>query len=233
MAKKRTRRRSGSAVRRRRRRNAYLGLWALAVFLVMANRSWLWPVLLALVAVLGVVLPVVVRLRRTGRLPPLGVRPDAVSAGRRSLAEVDAMSWREFEHYVADLCRRDGCTDVEVTGGSGDLGADVTARLPDGRRLVVQCKHYAPHRYVPSGDMQKFVGTAWLHHRADVAVFAATCAFSRAALDYAVQQRVVAVHRDLLGQWSNGTPLRSLLPLNGAGQGDRAHRRRWRDTYGR
>ncbi|MFF2187883.1 restriction endonuclease [Streptomyces sp. NPDC058155] len=157
---------------------------------------------------------------------------DAIRTGHRSLAEVDAMSWQEFERYVADLCRRDGCTDVEVSGRSGDLGADVTGTLPDGRRLVVQCKHYAPHRSVPSGDMQKFVGTAWLHHKADVAVFAATCPFSRAALALAVQHGILAVHRDLLGLWNTGTPLPDLLPLNGTGQGDSTHRRRWKNTYG-
>ncbi|WFB11828.1 restriction endonuclease [Streptomyces sp. LX-29] len=156
---------------------------------------------------------------------------EAIRVGHRSLAEVDAMSWQEFERYVAGLCRRDGCTDVEVSGKSGDLGADVIATLPDGRRLVVQCKHYAPHRYVASGDMQKFVGTAWLHHKADVAVFAATCPFSKAALALAVQHGVLAVHRDLLGVWNTGTPLQAMLPLNGAGQGDRAHRKRWKDTY--
>ncbi|GFH80584.1 hypothetical protein Sgou_52540 [Streptomyces gougerotii] len=103
-------------------------------------------------------------LRRTDRLHRSGERrrreAEAVRAGQLSLAEVDALSWQEFERYVAGLCRRDGCRDVVVTGGSGDLGADVTATLPDGRRLVIQCKHYAPHRYVPSGDMQKFLGTA-------------------------------------------------------------------------
>ena len=144
---------------------------------------------------------------------------------------MDALSWQEFERYVAGLCRRDGCRDVEVSGKAGDLGADVLATLPDGRRLVVQCKHYAPHRYVPSGDMQKFIGTAWLHHKADVAVFVATCTFSKPALALAVQHGVLALHRDLLGQWNTGTPLPAMLPLNGSGQGDRGHRRRGRDTY--
>ncbi|MFC4463517.1 restriction endonuclease [Streptomyces xiangluensis] len=40
-----------------------------------------------------------------------------------SMAAVDAMSWQEFEKYVAELCRRDGCTNVVVSGRSGDLGA--------------------------------------------------------------------------------------------------------------
>ncbi|MEY6567408.1 restriction endonuclease, partial [Streptomyces sp. PGLac3x] len=45
--------------------------------------------------------------------------------------------------------------------------------------------------------------------------------------------RSTAVHRDLLGRWNTGTPLTALLALGGAGQGDAAHRRRWRETYGR
>ncbi|WP_369202107.1 restriction endonuclease [Streptomyces sp. PU-14G] len=224
------------AVRRRRqdRRNAALGSGALALVLLVAFWSQVWPYLAGL-AVLSGLGAAAWWLWRSDRLIRAGDRrwrgEDAVRAGHRSLADVDAMSWQEFERYVAGLCRRDGCTDVVVSGKSGDLGADVVATLPDGRRLVVQCKHYAPHRYVPSGDMQKFVGTAWLHHRADVAVFAATCPFSRAALDLAVQQGVLAVHRDLLGVWNTGTPLQAMLPLNGMGQGDRAHRRRWRNTY--
>lgn len=140
-------------------------------------------------------------------------------ANALSMAAVDQLTWQQFEHHVADLCRRDGCTRVVVSGRSGDLGADVTGYLPDGRRLVVQCKHYAAHRYVPSGDMQKFVGTAKLHHRAEVALFVATCRFGRAARDLAVSQGIFAMERDLLGSWNRGAPLESLLPLNGRGGG--------------
>ncbi|MFC8074387.1 restriction endonuclease [Streptomyces sp. NPDC057307] len=227
-----------SAARRRyeARRNGLLGAGGVGLLVLVTFWSDIWPYVVG-AAVLGGAGGVAWWLRRTDRLVRGRDRrwreQDAIRAGRRSLAEVDAMSWQEFERYVAELCRRDGCTDVEVSGRSGDLGADVIGRLPDGRRLVVQCKHYAPHRSVPSGDMQKFVGTAWLHHEADVAVFAATCPFSRAALALAVRHGILAVHRDLLGQWNTGTPLQELLPLNGTGQGDRAHRRRWKDTYGK
>lgn len=234
MARKRKRR---SAARRRYefRRNTVLAGCAVLVLLVANSWAEAWPYV-AGVAGFGVVGGALWWLWRTDRLLRGGDRrwreQDAIRVRHRSPAEVDAMHWRDFERYVADLCRRDGCTDVVVTGKSGDLGADVTGTLPDGRRLVVQCKHYAPHRYVPSGDMQKFVGTAWLHHQADVAVFVATCPFGKAALALAVRHRILAVHRDLLGQWNTGTPLPALLALNGTGQGDRAHRRRWKDTYG-
>lgn len=125
------------------------------------------------------------------------------------MASVDAMTWREFEQYIAGLLRRDDCTGVEVHGGSGDRGADITGYTADGRRLVVQCKNFAPYRSVWSGEMQKFVGTKTLH-QADVAVYVATCPFSREALDIAMQVGVTAVHRGLLEAWSAGVKLQVL-----------------------
>ncbi|NUH38227.1 restriction endonuclease [Streptomyces samsunensis] len=147
------------------------------------------------------------------------------AARERSMAEIDTMTWQRFERYVAELCRRDGCTHVIVSGKSGDLGADVVGRMPDGRRLVIQCKHYAPHRTVPSGDMQKFLGTAKAEHGADVAVFVATCDFTRAAERLAVKHEILAMHRNLLGAWVRGATLESLIPLNGTGNGGRPRSR--------
>ncbi|MFI0779609.1 restriction endonuclease [Streptomyces sp. NPDC021212] len=140
-------------------------------------------------------------------------------ARERSMAEVDAMTWQRFELYVAELCRRDGCTQVVVSGKSGDLGADVIGLMPDGRRLVIQCKHYAAHRTVSSGDMQKFLGTAKAEHGADVAAFVTTANFTRAAQALAVKHGILALHRNLLGAWVRGSTLESLIPLNGAGTG--------------
>ncbi|MBT2394727.1 restriction endonuclease [Streptomyces sp. ISL-100] len=125
------------------------------------------------------------------------------------MASIDGMNWREFEEHVAQLLRRDGCTDVEIHGGSGDRGADISGRTADGRRFVVQCKHWAPYRSVWSGEMQKFVGTKTLH-QADVAVYAATCPFSPESLAIAAQAGVTAVHRGLLETWSAGATLEVL-----------------------
>ncbi|QXE35520.1 restriction endonuclease [Streptomyces sp. GMY02] len=137
----------------------------------------------------------------------------------RSMTAIDAMRWQDFEYYVAELCRRDGCTDVAVVGGTGDLAADIIGRMPDGRRLVVQVKHYAPHRKVPSGDMQKFIGMAFKEHHADVALFVATCTFGKAARDLALRHNVTALNRNLFGSWNAGARLESLLPLSGTGEG--------------
>lgn len=157
------------AARRRRRRlrkrtRQHLLGWGsvaavAAVVWLAANWAAVWPVL---VVALGVIAMVGIgwRLWRA--------HSDAVGQDRKwraqeeakarelSMTEVDALSWQDFEAYVADLCCRDGCSKVVVSGKSGDLGADVIGYFPDGRKLVVQCKKYAPERSVSSQDMQKF-----------------------------------------------------------------------------
>ncbi|MGW1494574.1 restriction endonuclease [Streptomyces sp. NPDC002402] len=157
---------------------------------------------------------------------------DAVQAGHRTLAEVDAMSGTEFEELVADLCRRDGCTEVRRVGGSGDNGADVRGRLPDGRTMVVQCKRYAPSSAIASRELRDLLG-AKVHFKADVAVFVTTTRFSQPSVVFAVEHDILAVHRDHLGLWNNGASLSSLLDVNGGGQGDSNHRTRWKKTYGK
>ncbi|MFF3214728.1 restriction endonuclease [Streptomyces sp. NPDC002886] len=127
------------------------------------------------------------------------------------IGTIDAMTWKEFEHHVAGLLRRDGCTDVEVYGGhGGDRGVDISARTADGRTVAVQCKNFAPFRHVLSGEMQKFLGAAKVLRRADVALYVATCAFTREALAIATQGGVTAVHRGLLEAWSAGVRLQVL-----------------------
>ncbi|MFI7178942.1 restriction endonuclease [Streptomyces spororaveus] len=111
----------------------------------------------------------------------------------RSMEAVWAMGPREFEEYVADLCRRDGCTEVLRVGAANDLGADVMGQLPDGRKLVVQCKRYAKHRTVGSPDLQKFNGTARSEHGADVPLFVASCKFTKQARAFAARHGLVLV----------------------------------------
>jgi HJR/Mrr/RecB family endonuclease len=126
------------------------------------------------------------------------------------IASLDAMGWREFEQHIAGLLRRDGCTDVRVLGGSADRGVDITGRTADGRTVAVQCKHFAPHRSVWSGELQKFLGAAKVQHGADVALYVATCSFSREALAIAAEFGVTSVHRGLLESWSAGAQLQVL-----------------------
>ncbi|MGW1768722.1 restriction endonuclease [Streptomyces sp. NPDC002073] len=198
---------------------AVAGAWA------VANWSTVWPVLLAVLAaaVLGGANWALLRAHRRAVGQDHAWRAQEEARARElSMAQVDALTWQEFETYIAQLCRRDGCKEVVVSGKSGDLGADVVGYLADGRKLVIQCKKYAPHRSVPSQDMQKFVGTARPEHGADVALFVTTChAFTKDARGLALRQDIVALHRDLLGSWVKGAHLESLILLSGTGGGPR------------
>lgn len=169
---------------------------------------------LAAVVLTAIVVALVRAGRREARAEKARLAEDAQRQARRSLAAVWTMDDRAFEEYVADLCRRDGCTKVERVGGSGDLGADVIAYLPDGRKIVVQCKRFAKHRSVGSRDLQTFNGTARAEHGADVPVFVASCVFTNPARTFAARHDLRLIDVDLLGFWNTGTPLTSLLELD-------------------
>ncbi|MEU9629392.1 restriction endonuclease [Streptomyces luteogriseus] len=116
-----------------------------------------------------------------------------------------ALTPQEFEEAIAALCERDGCSGVEVVGGAGDLGADVVAVTPDGRRIVVQCKHYDESHRVGSQDLQRFGGTCFTVHEADVAVLVSTSDFTAPALEYAEQCGILCVNGETLEAWTDGT----------------------------
>ncbi|MFF7777486.1 restriction endonuclease [Streptomyces tanashiensis] len=172
---------------------------------------------LVLLAVLGAG-GVVASLVRSGRLEAEAEKARLAEQARiqavRSMEAVWAMDPAQFEEYVAELCRRDGCTEVRRVGAANDLGADVVGRLPDGRKLVVQCKRYAKHRTVGSPDLQKFNGTARSEHGADVPLFVASCKFTKQARAFAARHDLVLVDVDLLGFWNSGTALTTLLDLD-------------------
>ncbi|MFF3171857.1 restriction endonuclease [Streptomyces sp. NPDC057900] len=110
-----------------------------------------------------------------------------------------------FEDAIAALCERDGCFDVRVVGGAGDLGADVIAIAPDGRRLVVQCKYYGPDNKVGSQDLQRFGGTCYAVHEAEIALCVTTSAYTTPALEYAEQCAILCVDGEALAAWNDGT----------------------------
>lgn len=59
----------------------------------------------------------------------------------RSSNAFEEMEGHEFEYFCADLLKRRGFTEVEVTKGSGDYGIDILAQK-DGVTYAVQCKCY-------------------------------------------------------------------------------------------
>jgi restriction system protein len=162
------------------------------------------PLLLAACA--GVVVYVVRRFRRAEqRRLEYARQAQLYDVQSREVARYHALGPTEFEHAIAYLCQRDGCTDVIVSGGAGDLGADVIATAPDGRRIVIQCKRYGPTNKVGSPDMQRFGGTCYSYHRAHIAVMVTTSTFTRQAAGYAATQGILLYGEQELAGWASRT----------------------------
>ena len=57
-------------------------------------------------------------------------------------ASIDLMEGHDFEYFCAELLRKRGFQEVEVTKGSGDYGIDILAEK-EGITYAIQCKCYA------------------------------------------------------------------------------------------
>lgn len=65
-----------------------------------------------------------------------------VRARRKKPSDIDLMEGHDFEVFCAELLRKRGFLEVEVTKGSGDYGIDILAEK-DGVTYAIQCKCYA------------------------------------------------------------------------------------------
>lgn len=203
--------------RRRSRRNARsLSLVPLifiaGVALWLFNEAARYPILLVLLVAVTSGLAawrISVRAKRARTFAEAQRVQALIYAERaRAIQSYHVMNPREFEEAIAYLCRRDGCLDATVTGKAGDLGADVVATTPDGRRLVIQAKRYAAGHLVTGPALQTFGGTCYAVHRAELAAVVTTSAFTKQAREYAALMRIVLVDANTLAGWAaqNGPP---------------------------
>ncbi|MEV6393540.1 restriction endonuclease [Streptomyces sp. NPDC051907] len=199
---------------RRKRADGQLVALLLGVVIVVAVVDWLlthWWILVALCALAALAGGAWLHQRQQQ------ARWEAVRAQslRYGLAQLDALHHSRFEDAVRDLMRRDGCQDAVRVGGGGDLGADVKATDPYGRRWVIQCKHRRnglSGSAVGTPDLQVLNGTARQVHGADVAVIVTNGRVTAPAVAFAEQQRLHVVDRHTLGAWASGSrPLWELL----------------------
>ncbi|MEU9601690.1 restriction endonuclease [Streptomyces sp. NPDC048109] len=212
------RRRTRRPGRRRQQRDAQLVVFAVVtaagIGLVVMVVNWLlahWWVL-----VVGLVLAALAGVgwfyNRRQRARWEAVRAQGLRYG---LPQLDALHHTRFEEAIRELMRRDGCRDAQRVGGRGDLGADVKATDPFGRRWVIQCKHRrngAQGSAVGTPDLQVLNGTARQVHGADVAVIVTNGRVTGPAVTFAKQQRLHVVDRQTLAVWASGSrPLWELL----------------------
>ncbi len=136
--------------------------------------------------------------------------PEGENPAENVRSTLKAMTWQAFEQHVADLLRRDGCTDVVVRQTRSDRGIDITGLTADGRTVAVRCGNRSGRRTVPHADLQKFAGAARVLHRVDLALFVATCGFSHESRAIADLTGVVTVDREEVEAWAAGVRLKAL-----------------------
>lgn len=102
-----------------------------------------------------------------------------------TLAQLLRLSPREFEERIASLFEAMGYVEPQITGRANDRGADIICKDEWGRRIVIQCKRYAPNRKVGSPAVQAVAGMYQTWHRADHAIIVTTSEFTQSAIDTA------------------------------------------------
>ena len=95
---------------------------------------------------------------------------------------VRGLSWRGFEHQLAEVYRQKGY-EVEETGGGGADGGIDLKLFRDGRTTIVQCKHWKTWKVNVKPVRELFgVMTA---ERADSAIFITSGGYTSDALKFA------------------------------------------------
>ena len=193
---------------RQQEQTAKFILWCAGIFAVLLLVAFaiqeveLHPVtgaLLLFVAAAATVLTVADRRRKAQE------RHQLADLRSREIGRYQVMSPREFEHALAFLCTRDGCTNVSVVGGAGDLAADVLATAPDGRRILIQAERYQRGNNVGSPDIQKVGGTYQVVHRAQLAAVVTTSGYTRQARAYAASAGIRLFDEQGLAGWASRT----------------------------
>ena len=101
-----------------------------------------------------------------------------------------------FEHWCADLLRKNGFTNVSVTPGSNDQGIDVLA-YKDGLKYGVQCKCYS--RDLGNKPIQEATAGRAVYG-CDIAVVMTNRHFTKGAVEAAKATGVWLWDRDKLAQ---------------------------------
>lgn len=111
-----------------------------------------------------------------------------------TLDELQSLSPRAFERYVADLFRKKGYR-VIVRGGSGDLGVDLELTGVRGRRAIVQCKRY--QNTIGAEIVRELYGTL-IHEGVHWAFLVTTAEISDAARDWASGKPITLIDGEML-----------------------------------
>lgn len=170
---------------------AFVTWWQQHGHTVLVVAAWTAPLLLA--ATFGIA-AFALRTRRREAAD--------VAAFRARLTDLTRVHPAMFEKITGDLLKRDGCTNVQVTGKSGDGGVDVAATHPSGYPLVVQCKRYAAAARIGPDKVRELAAVAT--HRRALALLVTTATYTPGAVQAAQQFGVGLVDGPTLDEWRAG-----------------------------
>ena len=107
---------------------------------------------------------------------------------------IDDMDGHDFEYFCADILKRNGFSNVEVTRGSGDYGIDILAEK-DGISYAIQCKRYNGN--VGNKAVQEAL-SGKVYYDCDEAVVLTNSYFTNQAMETARRTDVTLWDRDML-----------------------------------
>jgi len=113
----------------------------------------------------------------------------------------DYMDGNDFELFVAQILRKIGFSNIQLTKESGDQGVDIIAER-DGIKYAIQCKRYS--QAVGNKAVQEvFAGKTFYH--CHVGVVVTNNYFTKAAKDLARENGIVLWDRDFLNTYVGET----------------------------
>lgn len=110
-------------------------------------------------------------------------------AADRTIEQIDKMTGREFEEFVAAVMEGCGYEIEEITVASGDYGADIIAWADD-EKIAVQCKRYS--KPVGVKAVQEVI-SAMKHYDCERAVVITNSTFTKQAYTLAEDNEVVTL----------------------------------------
>ena len=113
---------------------------------------------------------------------------------------IDGMEGHLFEHFCADLLRKNSFSNVYVTPGSGDQGVDILAEK-GGVKYAVQCKNYASP--LDNTSIQE-VNAGRIFYNCHVGVVMTNSIFTPKAVDLAMATGVLLWDRNVLQEMIRG-----------------------------
>lgn len=117
------------------------------------------------------------------------------------MLKVDSMEGHQFEYYCADILKKNGFSNVEVTQGSGDHGIDILADKED-ISYAIQCKCYSSN--IGNAAVQQAHTGKSLYHK-DIAVVLTNQYFTAQAKEEADALGVKLWDRDKLQELTNNS----------------------------